>query len=232
MHGYFDISLKMESYGNKINTITKGYTTVEFPEINEKITYSLPQSKILNAISQNDRSGYYLGVMNFVDQKNGLRGLVKFGENPEKIHEIRGYVIEDKFKKDYKFNYDEEYAKWGKLTESKEKEVKNIAACIIKGSWLEKIVMDDEVMWNIDEDLPTWIKPVKNCLPSDSRFREDLIWLFRSFYCSKNEEERAKYENLANEWKLMLEKLQRVEREHKAKQALERAKLEKNKHKK
>ena len=64
-------------------------------------------------------------------------------------------------------------------------------------------------------DKAYWIRPLKKCLPSDGRFREDLIWLFRSFYCSKNEDERIRYENLAQEWKLLIEKLQREEREMK-----------------
>ena len=49
------------------------------------------------------------------------------------------------------------------------------------------------------------------------RFRVDLILLLRSFYCAKNDDERLKYEHLAQEWKLIIEKLQRDEREYKAK---------------
>ena len=49
------------------------------------------------------------------------------------------------------------------------------------------------------------------------RFRVDLIWLLRSFYCAKNDDERLKYEHLSQEWKLIIEKLQRDEREYKAK---------------
>ena len=58
---------------------------------------------------------------------------------------------------------------------------------------------------------------MKNCLPSDGRFREDIIWLYRSFFSYKNEKERETYEELSQDWKLMLEKLQREEREIKKK---------------
>ena len=225
MHGYFDISLKMENMGNKIVTITKGYTTVEFPEINEKITYTMPNAKLLNAIGQKDRSAYYLGVMSFVDVKNGLRGLVKFGENAEKIHELNGIIFKSSFGKDFRFSYDSEFAQYNKLDIFITPEIMKNTLAILTGSWLEKLKIDNKVYWDIDKDIPTWIRPCTNCLPSDSRFREDLIWLFRSFYCAKNDAEKARYEDLANEWKLMLEKLQRTEREHKAKQAEERAKL-------
>ena len=87
----------------------------------------------------------------------------------------------------------------------------------ISGSWLGKLYFDNIQYWDIDEDIPTYIRPVLNCLPSDSRFREDLIWLYRSFYKSKNEEERLYYESLAQNWKLMIEKVQREERTEKAK---------------
>ena len=88
----------------------------------------------------------------------------------------------------------------------------------ISGSWLKEFIVDGQKLWNIDEDIPYWIQPVKKSIPSDGRFREDLIWLYRSFYCAKSEKERLKYETLAQEWKLLIEKLQREERELKAKQ--------------
>ena len=225
MHGYFDISLKVESFGNKIITFTKGYTCVEFPEIGEKIMYSMPNAKLLNAISKTDRSAFYIGLMSFVDVKNSLRGLVYFGRNEEKIHEIQGCIFKHKFDNHYSFNFDVEYNKYKKI--KIKKEIGKDIVAYMTGSWLEQLKFDNKIYWDIKKDKPTWIKPCTSCLPSDSRFREDLIWLFRSFYCAKNEKDREKYEKLANEWKLILEKLQRIERENKAKQAEEREKLRK-----
>ena len=83
----------------------------------------------------------------------------------------------------------------------------------VSGSWLERLYINDRVYWDIDVDEPEWIRPVKSCLPSDGRYREDFIWLYRSFYCAKNEEERLKYESISQEWKILMEKFQRVERE-------------------
>ena len=74
----------------------------------------------------------------------------------------------------------------------------------------------DKVYWDIDKIIPNWIRPVDNPIPSDGRYREDSIWLFRSFYLSSDDEEAQLYENLGQEWKLMVEKLQREEREMKA----------------
>ena len=69
----------------------------------------------------------------------------------------------------------------------------------------------------IQAQIPEFIRPVKNCIPSDGRYREDLIWLYRSFYNSKNEEERKLYEDIAQEWKIMMEKFNREERKIRAK---------------
>ena len=66
---------------------------------------------------------------------------------------------------------------------------------------MKEIKFGDKVYWDIDQVLPNWIRPVDNPLPSDGRYREDLIWLFRSFYLSKDQEETQKYEDLAQCWK-------------------------------
>ena len=101
----------------------------------------------------------------------------------------------------------------------------------ISGSWLNKLYFDNVKYWDINEDIPSYIRPVYKCLPSDCRFREDLIWLYRSFYKSKNEEERIYYEKLAQNWKLMIEKVQREERTEKAKlneELIRQSKIKKN----
>ena len=107
--------------------------------------------------------------------------------------------------------YEKEFEFGKKFNLSMTKNVKVLAR--VGGSWLYKITINDQQYWNIDEDVPEWIRPCKKCLPSDGRFREDFIWLYRSFYYAKNEEERLRYESLSQEWKILMEKFQRVERE-------------------
>jgi len=65
----------------------------------------------------------------------------------------------------------------------------------LNGSWTEKLTIGNEEIWNVEKHRPTWAVPVKYPLPSDSRFREDLIW--------------NKYGNLgyADEWKTKLENI-------------------------
>ena len=234
MYGFFDLSLETHNFGNRITCFTKGINTIDFFKINEKICLSIPSSQIVNAIAKDDRSAHYLGVMIFYDIKNKLRAFVQFAKDPKHISDIRGFIFKYEFPENYKFNFDKEYEAFNKIDINNLSKNNNIFTSndilsTISGSWLHQLYFDGVKYWDIDEDIPIYIKPVYNCLPSDSRFREDLIWLYRSFFKAKNEEERLYYERLAQNWKLMIEKVQREERTQKAKLNEELAKRAKNK---
>ena len=81
---------------------------------------------------------------------------------------------------------------------------------------MEQLKIGDKVTWNINEQIPEHMKPVKHCIPSDGRYREDLIWLYRSFYGAKNDEEEEIYRNISMEWKVMMEEFNRWERNNRA----------------
>lgn len=72
--------------------------------------------------------------------------------------------------------------------------------CTLYGSWLSELYIDNEEFWIMDKVLPSRIVFPRQCLPSDARFREDLIWLFKG------------NEDYAQEWKSLLEIQQRKER--------------------
>ena len=85
--------------------------------------------------------------------------------------------------------------------------------CEIKGSWLFNLRIDGKVYWDINTDIPFRQIPVlENVLPSDWRYRDDLIWL--------------KYGNqkVAGLWKLRMEEQQRHDRRLRLKRAQERNK--------
>lgn len=66
--------------------------------------------------------------------------------------------------------------------------------CEINGSWLKNIKIADKIYWDINDDLPVRYKPcLDNVLPSDWRYREDLIWL------------KYQYKNIAHKWKVRME---------------------------
>lgn len=85
-------------------------------------------------------------------------------------------------------------------------EIKDIKSeiCDVSGSWLENLFIGDKEYWHIDKTLPMKPIPVANPLPSDPRFRDDLIWMHRG------------HEQYAAIWKSNLENQQRYERKLRA----------------
>lgn len=51
--------------------------------------------------------------------------------------------------------------------------------CECSGSWLRNLVIDGKTYWDIDSNVPDRQQPSikSDVLPSDWRYREDLIWL-------------------------------------------------------
>ncbi len=180
-----------------------------FKDINESIVYSMPNPHIVNFKDEKNRGGYYHGCFVFADVKNGLKGIVKIGHRKEVIHQVDGVIMKWIYPKNYRFTYDVEN-KWGLNFQFNQKNLK--VESILKGSWLYRLNFDNKEYWDIDKVVPCWLKPLRNALPSDGRFREEMIWLYRSFYGAKNEKERIEYENYAQSWKVNAEKLNRKER--------------------
>ena len=49
----------------------------------------------------------------------------------------------------------------------------------IEGSWVNSWLIDDKKYWEIANEILKPHIPVTNPLPSDSRYREDLVWLWK-----------------------------------------------------
>lgn len=66
--------------------------------------------------------------------------------------------------------------------------------CELQGSWLHNLIIDGVKFWDIDEDAPVRQRPVmENVLPSDWRYRDDLLWL------------KYKHAKIAHKWKIRME---------------------------
>jgi hypothetical protein len=74
----------------------------------------------------------------------------------------------------------------------------------IEGSWLHRLLIDGVEYWDIDDpDMrPQRHIPNRTCLPSDWRYREDLIYLYRNNM------------KIADKWKVRLEIQQRLDRKN------------------
>ena len=213
--GYWDLSVKVVKFGTQMAICQKGPIYIKFPQLNECIIGHYPEIRMINLISD-DRANLYYGNMVFLDIKNNYKAIIKINPNPKIFHEVIGSVIKYKYSDKFVYNYEQEW-EFGKKYEVGN-EIKNGYRLIdtISGSWLSRLVIGEQITWDIHDQLPEFIRPVKSCIPSDGRFREDLIWLFRSFYCSKNEDEKKMYLDLAQEWKIMMEEFNRWERKRRA----------------
>lgn len=215
LNGYVCFSVKSEGFGSSMFIHQKGPINIIFPEINEKITFNLPSVKIVNAKSEKGRANQLDGSSIFCDTKNRLKGVIRYSLNKDIIHEMKGNIFNYDFDSNFKYDVEKEleFAKKFKVGRSN-KSYKILSE--ISGSYLDRLIFNNRIYWNIRETVPEFIRPVKSCLPSDGRFREDLIWLYRSFYCANNEEERKLYLDIAQEWKIMMEEFNRWERKHRA----------------
>ena len=212
-HGYFDFTTETGSFGSKLYVYQKGPITVEFPEIGEKVVFSMPTILLLNARGEENRASIWIENMLFSDIKNSLKGIVQFANNSSFIHGFEGYIIENTFNsKDY--NHLKEAVKARDKLDFTNKQMQNRLLDKISGSWLQELKFSNDLApaWSIDRDMPSWLRPPTHALPSDGRFREDLIWLYRMFN-TLDEKEKKIYKDYSQGWKLAIELGQRTERE-------------------
>ena len=215
LYGYFNFSVRSEGLGSTMYVCQQGPCTVEFPQINERVTFNVPEIKIVNARNENGRANLYSGSMVFVDIKNNFKAVIQFDFNKKLFHDMRGCTFKCNFPPGYKFVYDVEWKFGNKFKLDKFRSDPNFLD-EIKGSWINNLFIGDKLEWDSRAQVPEFIKPTKTCLPSDGRFREDLCWLYKSFYEAKNETERKTYEKISQEWKLLMEDFNRWDRKRRA----------------
>lgn len=197
-------------FNPSIRISQKGPVTIRFDnKTKDIIEYNMPVVKLTNSGSEKNRGSVWIDEMIFVDKKNNLKAIINFGKDEKYVHGFSGGIFEENFPGGYKFNL----AQIDKEKESKnvKKIMKNNFISKISGSWLKGISFDQEELWSIDRDLPSAIKPEEIVLPSDGRYREDLIWLFNAWE-TDNEEVKKKYEGYSQVWKMMIEDVQRKDR--------------------
>ena len=214
-YGYFNFGVRSEGLGSIMYVCNPGPLTIEFPQIGEQISGHVPEIKIVNARSQEGRANLYCGNVSFLDIKNNLKAVIHFDRNKNIFHEIKGCTFKCNYPPGYKYEYQTE---WENGNKTKLDEIKSKPEFLesIEGSWLSNLIIGNKKYWDINAQIPDFLKPVKNCLPSDGRYRDDLLWLYRSFYYAKNESERKNYERISQEWKIMMEEFNRWERKRRA----------------
>ena len=223
--GYWNLDVVTQGLGNEMVIYQKGPIKIKFPEINECYVGHIPFVKAINARSEEKRGMKLFGTLICVDPKNKYKSIIYFDQNKKIFHEIKGCTMEYSFPENYQFETDKEW-KFGlefKMEENmqvnhKKTKMNDDYKIIenISGSFINYLKIGDDILWDINKNIPEPITPVKNCLPSDGRYREDLIWLYRSFYGVEDEKEKDIYLNIGMKWKVMMEEFSRWERKNRA----------------
>ena len=196
-------------FKNAMLMIPKGKITVYFPQKKQTVSFQLPKINLGGAL-WGQRYIYFYDHMKFEDTNNNLKAVIAFAYSTKelkkkRIHDIYGKIFKYKYTKD---DLEEPFycdSISSKPFPSKSEDV----ITEITGSWLENIIYDGKVAFDIKSNAPPSLYPIDNPLPSDSRYREDKIWLKHSF---DNKEFGKVFEGYAQSWKLGLEAQQRHEK--------------------
>lgn len=221
LHGCFDLDAITSTFGGEIVIVQKGNIHIDFPKINEHIIYQMPKMKLENCRSEEERNAFVIEFMEFTDLKNNLKALIKFGYNESSINLFFGAIYSNNNQgKEKEKNWNQKYItsvlKYSeeKNVSKKEKILGNfpVPMCLITGNFISNLLFDNKEFWNLSVDKPFFLKPCVNVLPSDTRFREDLIWLYFACYYSRNKKEYDRFMSYSQQWKLEIEYIQRKER--------------------
>lgn len=184
-YGEWKASLKIAS--NYVEGWQKGPLTVDFAS-GTRIVFSLPKV-FFRGLVRGDRVIEYDGMIHFEDKKNDLVADVYINppdEQPQQTGWMRG-MFSSKPKRP-----PTDYVKGTITGKGKGK---------IEGTWMGSLEFDGVKYWSFKDKLTVFKPvPIDNPLPSDSRYRQDLVEL------SKGEIDSAQ------EWKNKLEAKQRREK--------------------
>jgi hypothetical protein len=176
--------------------------------------YNIPEFKLGGTVI-GERTVNIVGSFTFLDLTNNLKAVIVmstykksgFWKKTETgcLDEFKGVI--------YHADLENIYEPWNEEVKdlSKLKDVEN-HICEISGSWLSNMVLDGKTYWDINEHIPARLVPELNelALPSDWRYRDDILWL------------KYKFLKIAHKWKLKMEEQQRSDRKIRLKRNKER----------
>lgn len=186
VYGYYELDGRLGL--NELVGEFRGFTHVQFP--NQRISFTQPQF-VLGGTMYGDRTLNWIGDIDFKDPYNKLSASIRLGDDKHKWGIKKKSMKKDNF--------------IGKIWKTEQNGKRGEALSTVYGSWLKKFKYvygeKKEKLWVFDVNLPVRHVPADFPIPSDWRYREDLIWLFK-----KNLE-------FAAAWKLKVENKQRSDRQ-------------------
>ena len=208
--GYLEFFTKSDNlWGTRILVMQKGELKVHFYENKtQTISFHMPCIKLVNTTSVDDRAAHWVKNLLLFDEQNKLKGVVNLGGNKNQIDEVQGGIYEY----DQKYEFDEKYEN----QEAEEQLGSGNMKMKLEGSYLQHIKFDGKQYWHLHDFESSPIICKERPLPSDGRYREDLMWLLLAFN-AESKEEKEKCEQLAQKWKEILENLQRSDKKRRNK---------------
>lgn len=185
---------------NSMELIYRGPVNIEFSD-GHKVTMFLPTG-ITTGVVVGSRMLKFGRKACYYDATNNIKGYFDMEGNVEhgkykgkRADTFTGeiYKFDPKKHKGFGDNYKDIFSAF----KSKDK-VQQLASIV--GGIFESIEFDGQEYWNFDSNPVERAVPVENPLPSDYRFREDLLWL------------EYKDKDKSQAWKLKLEEIQRWDR--------------------
>ncbi len=199
LSGYYNYKISFSA--NSLVGTQSGPNKIVFAD-GESIKYCLPGVKLTGLI-MGTRMAYYVGHMKFEDPKHNLKAVVFMDSG------YTGGIFSSRKKGSKRDDFEGLIYRTKAAPHKKKKSIKkpsdlnDVAEMLlpIKGSWLNNVRIGTEEYWNINQSHPGKLWYVGTPLPSDWRYREDLLWLRKS--------------NMprADLWKVELEVQQRHDRE-------------------
>lgn len=161
-----------------------GMNSVKLSKNSQVVTFNYPVTKVSGLVF-GSKTVAVEGTMTFTDEANNLQAHLIFQKQ-----QFQGVF--------YKRDCSKAASVPTKLSQIKDMG-EEIAR--IEGNWTKDLVIGGVEYWNMAKVDQIKSLPVPNPLPSDSRFREDLIWLKRGSL------------EYAQGWKEVLEEQQRLNRQ-------------------
>lgn len=198
MYGRFEQIADMGR--NSMELIYRGPYNIQFSD-GAKVTMFLPTGT-QSGVVVGSRLLKFEKKICYIDQQNRIKGHLDIGHHPEtgkykgkRVDTFTGeiYVYDPNKHQGYGENFKKVYDAFN----GKDK-VQSLSKA--QGSYFEAVEFDGVEYWNFDTHKIDRARPIANPLPSDYRFREDLLWLE---YGDKDQ---------AQDWKLKLEEIQRWDR--------------------
>eukprot|EP00475_Leptophrys_vorax_P045828 TRINITY_DN9663_c0_g1_i3.p1 TRINITY_DN9663_c0_g1~~TRINITY_DN9663_c0_g1_i3.p1 ORF type:complete len:383 (+),score=93.85 TRINITY_DN9663_c0_g1_i3:60-1208(+) len=169
--------------GNALKGTTHGPNVVAFPD-GDKISFTIPYLW-LRGILWGDRVAEFHGEMTVQDKRNKVTAKIKF--NPDAVSYLASWFVTQSSPVDvFRGTIEQD----GRVVSK------------IEGSWLTHLDFDGERFVEFSSEVQGTVKPMPDevTLPSDARFRADLLALAQGDY------------ELAQHQKVVLEEIQRNDR--------------------